>query len=248
MTALAAVPVAVPLLREVRLYGRLGRQFGRVFRLAVQTPAEAARALCALLPGFRQALLGPDGRGAYHVFVGRGQRRHDIGEEEVQASVGSADVIRFVPVVEGAKRAGVLQTVVGIALIAYGVFGGGGPVFTQAGVAMLLGGVIQLLSPQRKKEERKPEGQTSYAFDGPVNITEQGGPVPVALGRVICGSTVVSQGLSTVQIVAPAPAPLPEPPVPDDYANWSTGGDGTGGIGAGGGDDGGVGVSANGDY
>lgn len=239
MSAMVApAPTAVPLLREVRLYGRLGRQFGRVFRLAVKTPAEAARALSAVLPGFRAALLGADGRAMYHVFVGRGGKRRDIGEPDVGAPIGSAEVIRFVPVVEGAKRQGTLQTVLGIVLIAAGLYlnaqaPGSGQAFVQLGVAMLLGGVIQLLSPQRKKEERKAEGQTSYAFDGPVNINEQGGPVPVALGRVICGSTVVSQGLSTVQIAVPAPAPLPEPEVPADYgANWDDPG-GAGGVGGG---------------
>ena len=45
-------------LREVRLYGALGREFGRVLHLAVATPAEAVRALRAVLPGFERAFLG----------------------------------------------------------------------------------------------------------------------------------------------------------------------------------------------
>jgi len=39
-------------LRTIRLYGPLGTRFGREFRLAVDSPAEAVRALCVLLPGF----------------------------------------------------------------------------------------------------------------------------------------------------------------------------------------------------
>ena len=34
-------------IRTVRLYGWLGRAFGREHRLAVASPAEAVRALCA---------------------------------------------------------------------------------------------------------------------------------------------------------------------------------------------------------
>ena len=65
-------------LREVRLYGALGREFGRVFRLAVATPAEAVRALIAVLPGFERAFIGRDGRQGYHVFVGRSALRREF--------------------------------------------------------------------------------------------------------------------------------------------------------------------------
>jgi predicted phage tail protein len=216
MTALAQ-----PVLREVRLYGALGRQFGRAFRLAVATPAEAVRALRAVLPGFERAFVGPDGRQAYHVFVGRGSHRRDIGEKDVAAPLGEAEPIRLVPVITGAKRGGVLQTIMGAVLIAFdfyteGAFGGGK--LSEIGAAMILGGVIQMLSPQRKGKDDKQENLPSYAFDGPVNITEQGGPVPLAYGRVICGSTVVSQGLSTAELVVPGaygdgnPLPWETPP------------------------------------
>ncbi|PNQ53699.1 phage tail protein, partial [Vibrio agarivorans] len=38
-------------LRTIRLYGILGSRFGRTFRLAVSTPAEAVRALAVQIPG-----------------------------------------------------------------------------------------------------------------------------------------------------------------------------------------------------
>ena len=201
MTA-AALCVATPGLREVRLYGALGRRFGRVFRLAVSTPAEAVRALCAVLPGFERAFLGADGRAAYHVFVGRGAQRRDIGKEDAAAPVGASEPIRFVPVIQGAKRQGVLQTIVGYVIFAVGVYYGK-PSMVALGESLILGGVIQMLSPQRVGRDPRQENLPSYAFDGPVNNTEQGGPVPVAYGRVICGSTVVSQGLSTTELHVP---------------------------------------------
>ena len=45
-------------LRTIRLYGKLGARFGRRFRLAVNSPAEAVHALCTMLPGFQQYLMG----------------------------------------------------------------------------------------------------------------------------------------------------------------------------------------------
>lgn len=209
--------MSTAVLREVRLYGELGRQFGRVFRLAVATPAEAVRALCAVLPGFERAFLGKDGKAAYHVFVGRGALRRDIPEDEVQAPLGSHDPIRFVPLIAGAKRAGAVQTIVGVVLVAVGVWFEQ-PWLVDVGVTMVVGGVIQLLSPQRKKEQRN-EGLPSYAFDGPVNNTEQGGPVPLLFGRLICGSVVVSQGLSTEELRAPNMPELELVPLPP----WESG-------------------------
>ena len=213
--------LAVPTLREVRLYGALGRQFGRVFRLAVATPAEAVQALMAVLPGFERAFLGRDGQAAYHVFVGRGAQRRDIGEAEAAQPVGSTEPIRFVPEIKGAKSQGGAQVIigyiltwVGYALYATGYGAGLGAAVQSLGYSMILGGVIQLLSPQRKGKDARQENLPSYAFDGPLNITEQGGPVPLAYGRVICGSTVVSQGLSTTNTYIAPPAPLPDPELP----------------------------------
>ena len=208
-------------LREVRLYGALGRQFGRVFRLAVATPAEAVRALRAVLPGFERAFVGSDGRQAYHVFVGRQRQRRDVAEEELQQPLGSDEPIRLVPVVAGAKNGGLFQTVLGVALIAAGLvltaygYGAVGQYAITAGVSMVLSGVVQLLSPQRKNKD-PTTNQPSYAFDGPVNNVEQGGPVPVIFGRVMTGSVVVSQGLSTedLVVVGPPPPPIPVPPRP----------------------------------
>jgi predicted phage tail protein len=229
--------LAVPALREVRLYGALGRQFGRVFRLAVASPAEAVQALVAVLPGFEKAFLGRDGQAAYHVYVGRGSQRRTIAEADAVAVVGATEPIRFVPEVKGAKSQGGTQVILGWALTwaGYFLYAAGfaplGAMVQQIGYAMILGGVVQLLSPQRQGKEARQENQPSYAFDGPVNNAEQGGPVPLAYGRVICGSTVVSQGMATTEIAVPAPAPMPEPELPP----WEGAGPGNGYGGDGGG-------------
>ena len=42
------------IVRDIYLYGDLAEKFGEHFRLAVETPAEAVRALDTLRPGFAQ--------------------------------------------------------------------------------------------------------------------------------------------------------------------------------------------------
>lgn len=227
--------LANPALREVRLYGELGRRFGRVFHLAVSTPVEAVHALTAVLPGFKAAFLGRDGRAAYHVYVGRKAQRRAIAQDDKDAPVGMSEPIRFVPEVAGAKRAGTTNVIVGYVLYVVGAvltiygYGAIGQPLMRMGEAMILGGVIQLLSPQRTGKQPGVENQPSYAFDGPVNITEQGGPVPLAYGTVVCGSTVVSQGIDTTEIVIPPPEPLPDlPSIPWEDQNPGSPGDGDG--------------------
>ncbi|WP_454669160.1 tail assembly protein [Achromobacter kerstersii] len=187
-------------LREVRLYGRLGARFGRIHMLAVSSTAEAIRALCVLIPGFERALADSDAHGVrYACFLGK----RNIGEDQLQHPVG-ADSIRIAPVMAGAKRAGLFQTVLGAVMIVVGAVltytGVGAPIGTammKMGAVLALGGVIQMLSPQQRglSAQDSPENGASYNFNGAVNTSAQGNPVPVLYGRMICGSAVISAGI-----------------------------------------------------
>lgn len=187
-------------LREVRLYGRLGARFGRIHMLAVSSTAEAIRALCVLIPGFERALADSDAHGVrYACFLGK----RNIGEDQLQHPVG-ADAIRIAPVVAGAKRAGLFQTVLGAVMIVVGAVltytGVGAPIgaaMMKMGAVLALGGVIQMLSPQQRglSAQDGPENGASYNFNGAVNTSAQGNPVPVLYGRMICGSAVISAGI-----------------------------------------------------
>lgn len=192
-------------LRTVRLYGRLGTEFGRVHRLVVNSTAEAVRALCVVLPGFEAALASSSQNGvAYACFVGR----RNIPEGELGHPVGNDD-IRIAPVPSGAKRGGLFQTVLGAALIGLAVWnpmgwaalGAKGAIGTTTmfsmGVSLAMGGVVQMLTPQQKSLSTKdrPENGASYNFNGPVNTSAQGNPVAVLYGRMIVGSATISAGI-----------------------------------------------------
>ncbi|HBO9959081.1 TPA: tail assembly protein, partial [Pseudomonas aeruginosa] len=95
----------------IKLYGAL-RQFGREYRMLVGSTAEAIKALCVQIPGLERFLANAHLRGMeFAVF--RGKR--NISEDELQ--FGGAEEIRIAPVMRGRKRGGLVQTIVGVALI-----------------------------------------------------------------------------------------------------------------------------------
>ncbi len=182
-------------LRTIRLYGVLGATFGREFRLAVSSTAEAIRALSVQLPGFAAFLNSAKDRGmVFAVFLGK----RNIGKEQLHDPPGQ-DEIRIAPVLTGAKRAGVLQTIVGVILIVVGAYTSwaGGGALVSLGVSMVIGGVSQMLAPQQKGlgSQDSADNKTSYNFNGPVNTQAQGNPVPVGYGRCWGGSAVISGGV-----------------------------------------------------
>ncbi|WP_372356989.1 tail assembly protein [Xanthomonas sp. NCPPB 3443] len=191
-------------IRTVRLYGVLGARFGRSFRLAVSSSAEAIRALCVQIPGLERFLMESKDRGmAFAVFIGR----RNLREDQLDDPPGN-DEIRIAPILIGSKSGGVFQAILGVALIAVAAIatGGVGAAFAASGVwgtaamvglSLAIGGVAQMLAPQAKGlgTSERPENQPSYSFNGPVNTQAQGNPVPVAYGRVWAGGAIISAGI-----------------------------------------------------
>lgn len=195
-------------LRTIRLYGKLGAQFGRVHRLAVSSCAEAMQALAVLLPGFEREVITSKDRGiGYACFVGK----RNLKEENLIDLCGDND-IRIAPMIMGSKRGGLFSIVLGAALFfsapylmnpaTAAIFGEGGAMMlagsiATAGKLLMLGGVMQLLSPQQKSIATKdgPDNGASYNFNGPVNTTAQGNPVPVLYGEMLVGSATISAGI-----------------------------------------------------
>lgn len=187
-------------IKTVRLYGKLGRMFGREFRLAVNSPAEAVRALAAQLPGFEAHFMSAHKNGVgFAVFAGE----RNLDKSELHHPSGD-DVIKFAPVLLGAKGGGWLNVVLGAALIAVSFVIPAGPILSQisagvmaAGVGMAIGGVVQLLSPTPRGigATDSPDNRPSHNFQGPVNTSAQGNSVPVLYGRMIVGSAVISAGI-----------------------------------------------------
>ncbi|QLY50298.1 tail assembly protein [Citrobacter freundii] len=194
-------------LTTIRLYGALGARFGRVHKLAVQTSAEAVKALCINLDGLEQYLYNAKKNGmTFAVF--RGKR--NIGLDDYKNLSGETD-IRIAPVMEGAKKAGVFQTILGavmvVAGLAIGYFSGGtmsafGYGMAKFGAAMMLGGVAQMLSPQPKGliGRQDADNKPSYAFGGTVNSLAMGNPVAILYGEREIGGAIISAGVISEDI------------------------------------------------
>lgn len=192
-------------LTTIRLYGALGAKFGRVHKLAVQTSAEAVKALCINFDGLEQYLYDAKKNGmTFAVF--RGKR--NIGVQDYCELAGDSD-IRIAPIMEGAKKAGVFQTILGAVLVVVGAIGmftpwgqalGGatwGSYAMQAGIGLMAGGIYQMLSPQPKGLHGRddPDNKPSYAFGGSVNSLAMGNPVPVLYGEREIGGAIISAGI-----------------------------------------------------
>ena len=69
---------------------------------------------------------------------------------------------------------------------------------------ILLGELGRSFAPTPKATEpsERPENKPSYSFNGAVNTTAQGHPVPVGYGRLIVGSAVISAGIDVDEIPA----------------------------------------------
>ena len=189
-------------MKTIRLYGELGKRFGREFKLDVQSPAEAVRALRVIVPGF-QAYLAEHAKSAFKIFVGGSNRSDEVG-----APCSDMEVIRIAPTVQGANAVG--RIILGAALLVFAwwnplAWAAGSAMLTGVtgmGMSMVIGGVVQLLSPQQTYDSaasERPENKPSYNFNGPVNTTAQGHPVPLCYGRMIVGSAVISAGIETRQ-------------------------------------------------
>ena len=189
-------------LRTIRLLGDLGTKFGRVHRLAVKTPAEAIRALCVLRPGFRVYVDSKER--LFRMSV----RRSPVTEHERELHMQHGPTADFViaPILAGSKSkwAGVI---IGAALIAFAVtnpFGWAaiglygtttiGTVAFGVGASMVIGGIAAMLSPQPKYEAPE-EGKPSYLFNGAVQTSQNGYPVPVGYGELLVGGAPVSSGV-----------------------------------------------------
>jgi predicted phage tail protein len=208
-------------MKTVKLYGHLGKMFGKKHVLNVHDSYDAIRALSANYPNFR------------HEFAKQGRRYMvAVNKHLVQNNdelLLPANEIRFIPVVGGAGN-GVGQILIGAALVvasfyipgafaadatvigadgmvgADGVFAGAGISAGTAslmagatfafGASLALGGISKMLSqtPQTQQDSR------NYGFSGPVNNTSQGNPVPILYGRMIIGSQVISASIRSADI------------------------------------------------
>ena len=195
-------------MKTVKLYGALGKLFGKTHNFDVKDPAEAIRALSSVVKGFKQHMINDKITG-YEIFVGN----ESLYTSEFGTPMSDREVIRIVPVITGAGNKG--KIVVGIILIAIASYYSGGTAtegttaavaeaglfsastVAQIGTILVLQGISGLIIESMTEEPELADDNPNYVFDGAVNTTRQGNPVPVGYGTLRIGSQVISAGLTT---------------------------------------------------
>lgn len=200
-------------MRLIKVYGSLAKFLGqRSFRAAVSTPAEAVRFLVANFPGLQAHMAERE----YKVSAGRIQLAIGDEPQQLHMPIGSADVIRIVPVLIGAGDVG--KILGGIALVALSLLFAPGAALAGAftlgsqavsigvgiGLSLTLSGVASLLSPVPQLgtgNDTDADPKKSYSFSGIQNVSRSGVPVPIIYGEVLVGSVVISAGLTSNEVV-----------------------------------------------
>jgi predicted phage tail protein len=188
----------------VYLYGYLGKKYGKKHLLDIHTPAEAIRAMGANHKDFNQTLID-GGQIGYRIITGVDDRANHIG---LHLPFGKNNDLKIIPTVYGGGGFG--KILLGAALIVAsfylpgaGAAAGGitaSSVAAAVGFSLVLGGVSSLLfSPDTPSLDgyEAPDNKPSYSFNGAVNTTRQGNPVPLGYGRLRVGSQVISASTET---------------------------------------------------
>ena len=217
-------------MKVVKVYGALRKRLGQCrFEFDVATPAQAIKALCVNFSGLEKWLIDSEKDGVgYRVTVGK-EKATKENFAPLLMPFSDREVFSITPVIAGAGR-GAGQILLGAALIAVAIavpgaaFASGG--FAAAGtaatataaaipatfaataaafagnlgIALVLGGIAQSISPQPEPTSLDESVQLeSFTFSNVVNTSKQGLPVPIAYGRVFAGSAVLSSSLDVDQ-------------------------------------------------
>lgn len=222
--------------QTVRLLDRLGEDYGEehVYH-DLRSPADAIKMLCINRPKFYEELLTAHKNGIFYRVMQSGA---DMEYNELHLTLGSKDLY-IIPVIGGSGGT-TGKILIGVGLIAAsflipgaGLFGTSflasvagatalsvvGTAAGAIGVAMVLGGVADMISPQPQLPNpsgparmqgtgesvrgsgpagvtRATSGAKSYAYTGASSSSGVGATVPVAFGKVLAGSHLLSLDIS----------------------------------------------------
>ena len=136
----------------------------------------------------------------YAVFLGK----KNLKEEQLTEEAEERE-IRIAPVLQGAGFGSIFKIILGVVLVvvsyfipaSWGVWGEVLAVAAQgAGMSLAMTGITEMLTPKGLSARDGPKNRRFRTpFNGPVNTTAQGNPVPVGYGRMIIGSAVISAGI-----------------------------------------------------
>lgn len=212
-------------MNKIVLYGSLEQEFGGPFSWDIKSPREAINALMANFEGFKDALR------AMEVKIVRtragAKTQFELDEAELHIGMSNSEV-HIIPMPVGSKRGGIGKVLLGVALVGATIitagaaaapdtalFGTGGALAASTGlglsygtlalfgVGIALSGLAQMMapSPDAGNPNDAEDEKASFLFNGPVNVSEQGHPIPLVYGRMRTGSVVASAGIIAEDVV-----------------------------------------------
>lgn len=193
----------------VKFHGDLKRfePSDSAIELCVDNFRELMSGLLSQIQGLRQHLRN----GYYKVRIGRDRY---LSEEQIKSNaVLTLDkdcTVHFTPVVVGAGRGGnVLQIVAGVVLMIASIYVPAlAPYSAQlmaVGASLTLSGAVGLLTkpPDMNNKLGDSEKQQSTSFSNIRNLTPQGRPIPILLGKMMTSIVLISQGTEAFDDINP---------------------------------------------
>ena len=213
------------MLRKVRLYGQLAKFIGkRVLEADISSAAESVKFLIANFPGAEQHIA----QNHYRVQVaGTDLTLEEVGlpigadDVKIIPVVGGAGGKMNWKIIAGIALIGIAILAPGAGMIgmSFGVTGGttagvagatatvgagfwaGAAAFAgNIGIALVLSGVSDMLTPTPKTPEFEDDPVNSFSFSGVQNTARAGTCVPVVYGEVLTGSVVISAELDVDEV------------------------------------------------
>lgn len=182
--------------RTIYLNGKMGELFGEVWKLNAATVAECMHGIDCQREGKLKKYLFDCTEKGIMFTVQRGEEFLDY--DNLQMNLAEDDLI-ITPVPAGSKNkfgkliTGFLLMVGGAMLVAAGGFlsVAGGILVGMIGSALVNSALSEYMAPKKGMERGD-----AFLFDGPVNNTKEGIPVPLAYGQLLIGGTPISFGFT----------------------------------------------------
>ncbi len=198
-------------LTKIILHGSLGEATGKKeWDLSVNSASEALHAINTQTnDSIRRYFFKPQNAyGRYKILINEKEISVSSKISELnELSIKREEFNRLdvIPVLEGSDWMDILGVVVGGAIFA----GAENPYTAMIGLMLLTLGASNLLAqPPPMPEHRQIQNPSSdptalansYLFSGPINVINEGGPVPIGYGRLIVGSQVIMSAYDVAYI------------------------------------------------
>ena len=195
---------------SIKLHGKLAESVGRDnWTLDISSVAEALHAInVQSKDGVKRFFLKRENAYSRYEVIVNGESlvsSENMQENELALSREDIQSIEIVPVLQGAFL-GFLGIMLGAASLLTATSAMG----AMIGIMLIAQGISNMLSkPPEMPEQRQIQNPSSdptqlansYLFNGPVNVLNEGGPVPIGYGRAMVGSQVIMSSYSVKKVL-----------------------------------------------